>query len=220
MSLLLPVGIVFFLKLVGDVKSTTQAIFLLGGNMTTSIAFGPTSFLITKMGWAKQFREFDYWIALPLAKFTLVFAIITVSLLFALPSLVGVYVIGCLLFGLPLFAHSLLFIPLIPLSMLPLAGLGTLIGCCAQNGQMASTLSNIVIVFVGFLSPMMIPTAVLPLPLQIISRFVPTTYAADAFRAVLSNQVDLHFGFDVLILIFFSVLLLTLSYALLDWRTT
>src|ERR1700733_928094 len=99
MGLLLPAGIIFFLKSVDVVSSPAQAIFLLGGNMATSIAFGPTNFLISKIGWAKQIQEFDYWVALPMAKFTLVFAITTVALMFALPGLIGIYVIGCLLFS-------------------------------------------------------------------------------------------------------------------------
>jgi hypothetical protein len=45
MGLLLPAGIIFFLKSVDIVNSPAQAIFLLGGNMATSIAFGPTNFL-------------------------------------------------------------------------------------------------------------------------------------------------------------------------------
>jgi len=219
MGLLIPAGIIFFLKSVGVVKSPAQAIFLLGGNMATSIAFGPTNFLITKIGWAKQIKEFDYWIALPLAKFTLVFAIITISLLFALPGLVGIYLMGSLLFGLALVAHHLFLLPLLPLCVLPMTALGTLLGCYSRDGQTANMLSNLVLIFVGFLSPMMIPNDVLPLPLQIVARFVPTTYVADAFRAVLSNQMNLHFEFDVYILIFFAVLFLSLSYVFLDWRT-
>ncbi|GCF09828.1 ABC transporter permease [Dictyobacter arantiisoli] len=219
MALILPMGIIFFLKSVGDVKSTTQAIFLLGGNMATSIAFGPTNFLVTKIGWAKQIQEFDFWMALPLSKLTLVFAIIAVSLLFALPGLVGVYVLGNLLFGLPFMGQHLLLVPFIPLCVLPMAGLGTLLGHYAPNGQTANVLGNLLIVFVGFLAPMMIPMDVLPLPLQIVARFVPTTYVADAFRAILANQINLMVAFDVLILSFFSVLLLTFSYIFLDWRT-
>ena len=175
MALILPIGIIFFLKSVGEVKSTTQAIFLLGGNMATSIAFGPTNFLVAKMGWAKQIQEFDFWMALPLSKLTLVFAIIAVSLLFALPGLVGVYVLGSVLFGLPLMVQHLLLVPCIPLCVLPMAGLGTLLGHYAPNGPTANVLGNLLIVFVGFLSPMMIPMDVLPVPLQIIARFVPTT---------------------------------------------
>src|SRR5216110_733650 len=121
MGFLIPIGLAFFLKGIGNVSTTERAIFLLGGNLAISIAFGPTSFLIQKIGWAKQFREFDYWVALPLPKLTLLFAIISVALLFALPGIAGIYVFGTLLYGLP-FTNILILLPLIPLGVLSLAG--------------------------------------------------------------------------------------------------
>ena len=217
LGFLIPIGIAFFLKSVGNVTTTERAIFLLGGSLATSIAFGPTSFLILKIGWGKQMREFDYWIALPLPKFTVIWAMVSVALIFALPGIVGIYVFGNLLFGLP-FANIPILLPLIPLGMLSLAGLGALLGSYAPNGQTANSIGNVLIVFVGFFSPMMIPASDLPLPLRIISFCFPTTYAADAFRMIIANQIDIHLTFDVLALILFSGAFLTLAYLRLDWR--
>jgi ABC-2 type transport system permease protein len=177
------------------------------------------NFLITKLGWAKQIQEYDYWVALPLPKLALVFAIVTVALFFALPGLVSIYILGCLLFGLP-FTNVLVLIPLIPLSILPLAGLGALIGTCAPSGQVASMWSNFLIVFIGFLSPMMIPPEALPLPFQIISRFVPTTYVADAFRAIIAGKLGTNFVFDIIFLVVFAILFLSLAYIRVDWRAS
>jgi ABC-2 type transport system permease protein len=216
---LVPIGLAFFLKAIGNVTTTERAIFLLGGNLATSIAFGPTSFLILKVGWAKQFHEFDYWVALPLPKLTLLFGLVSVAFAFALPGIVGIYVFENLFFGLS-FTNILLVLPLIPLGVLSIASLGALLGCHAPNGQTASNMSNMVIVFVGFLSPMMIPASVLPLPLRIISIFVPTTYVADAFRAILANHIDMYLTFDVLIILLFSGAFLALAYLRLDWRSS
>lgn len=219
MGFLIPFGFLFFLKSSGDLITHARAIFLLGGNMATSIAFGPMSFLITKLGWAKQSQEFDYWIALPFPKLVLIFSIVTVALCFALPGLVGIYIFGNLLFALP-FAHIPLLILLIPLSVLPLVGLGALVGTCAPSGQVASMISNFLIIFIGFLSPMMIPPEVLPLPLRLISLFIPTTYVADAFRTMLSDKLGTNFLFDVGTLIIFTFLLLYLAYKRVDWRAS
>jgi len=216
---LVPIGITFFLKAIGNVATTERAVFLLGGNLATSIAFGPTNFLIQRIGWAKQGREFDYWVALPLPKLTLLFAIISVAFIFALPGIIGIYVFGTLLLGIP-FTNILILLPLMPLGVLSLAGLGALLGCCAPNGQAAMNISNVLIVFVGFLSPMMIPASYLPLPLRIISLFVPTTYVADAFRAILANQLNMHLSFDILIILLFSGAFLALAYLRLDWRSS
>jgi ABC-2 type transport system permease protein len=219
MGFLVPFGFIFFLKSFSGTITYSHAIFLLGGNMATSIALGPMSFLIIKMGWARQSQEFDYWIALPLPKLALVFAIITVALLFALPGLVSIYIFGSIFLGLA-FTNFLPLIPLIPLSILPLAGLGALIGIQAPSGQAASMFSNFLIIFIGFLSPMMIPSDALPLPLRLISRIIPTTYVADAFRAVLAGQLNANFRLDILILAAFAVVFLLITYICLDWRAS
>lgn len=219
LGFLLPIGLAFFLKSIGNVTTTERAIFLLGGSLASSIAFGTTSFLIAKIGWGKQFREFDYWVALPFPKLTLVFGMISMALVFALPGIVGIYVFGNLLFGLP-FTNILILLPLIPLGALSQAGLGAVLGCYAPNGQTANSIANVLIVFVGFLSPMMIPASDLVLPLRIISFCFPTTYIADAFRMVIANHIDISLFFDVLILLLFSGTFLALAYLRLDWRTS
>ncbi|TMC21730.1 MAG: ABC transporter permease [Chloroflexi bacterium] len=217
-GLLIPVSFAFVIVSVGGVSNSQQAIYLLGGNMAMSIATGPAAFLITKMGWARQVKEFEYWIALPVSKLLLVLAIILVALLFALPGILGIYVFGSLLLRLP-FSGTWSLILLIPLGVLPLTGVGALLGTIAPNGETSSVLSNVLILFVGVLSPVVLPLESLPVPLRILAQFMPTTYVADAFRAVLGGQkTDL--TFDLIILALFSAILLTSTYFRLDWRNT
>lgn len=217
-SLVVPLALVFSAKsLIGTVH-TDRAIFLLGGNMAMSIAFGPTTFLIGKLGWARQSREFDYWIALPVPKLVVVITIISMALLFALPGLLGSYFFGSLLLGLPLTgAWALIF--LIPLGVLPLAGVGAFLGTIAPNGQTAGLMSNVVLIVVGFLSPMFIPPEQLPGILQITSLFVPTTYVADSFRSALGAQFGPRFAFDIIVLVLCSVVCLVFAHWKMEWRT-
>jgi len=219
-GLLVPISFTFFVVAVGGVTSSEKAIYLLGGNMALSIAMGPTAFLITKLGWARQSQEFDYWVALPIAKMIMMFALISVALLFALPGLVGTYVVASLLFGIPFNASAWMLISLVPLAVLPLTGVGAMLGTIAPSGQIANILSNIVFLFVGILSPLMLPLEALPVPLRITAQFVPTTYVADAFRMVLRGQIGINLVFDITILVLFSAVLLTLTYFRLDWRNT
>jgi ABC-2 type transport system permease protein len=218
-GLLIPISFAFFIVAIGGAGSSEKAIYLLGGNMALSIATGPVAFLVTRIGWARQNKEFHYWIALPVAKLLLVLAMVSVALLFALPGLLGIYVLGGLLFGFSFDASSWVLIPLIPLGVLPLTGLGALLGIAAPNGEIASILSNILVVFVGVLSPVMLPLESLPVPLRLLSQFMPTTYVADAFRAVLGGQ-GTNLTFDLIILTLFSAVLLTITYFRLDWRNT
>ncbi len=216
-SLLVPFALVFSARVLIGTLDIHRAIFLLGGNMTMSIAFGPTTFLISKLGWSRQNREFDYWIALPVPKLTVVIAIISTAVLFALPGMLGSYVLGSLLLGLPLTgAWALLF--LIPLGVLPLTGVGAFLGTLAPNGQTATLMCNMLIFVVGFLSPMFIPSGQLPRVLQITSLFIPTTYVADAFRAVLGANFGGNFVFDIIMLLLCSVVCLTLAHWKMEWR--
>lgn len=216
-SLVIPFALVFSAKsLIGSVNPE-RAIFLLGGNMAMSIAFGPTTFLITKLGWSRQSREFDYWIALPVPKLTVVIAIISMALIFALPGLLGSYLFGSLLLGLPL-SGAWVIIFLIPLGVLPLAGVGALLGTIVPNGQAAGLMNNVLLIVVGFLSPMFISPEQLPGVLQITSLFVPTTYVADAFRAVLSAHFGANFAFDVIVLVLCSIICLAVAHWKMEWR--
>lgn len=218
MGLLIPITLGFTVRATLGNINTERAIFMLGGNMAMSIAFGPTQFLITKLGWAKQTKEFEYWIALPVPKLNVILAIISVALLFALPGLVGSYVLGSLIFSLP-FSGGWALVVIIPLGILPLAGIGAFIGTIAPSGQTASLIGNLLIIFVGLLSPMLIPPDALPKPLQILSLFIPTTYVADAFRIALSGRMGVSFFLDVLFLVLISAVFLALVHWKLDWRT-
>jgi ABC-2 type transport system permease protein len=101
-----------------------------------------------------------------------------------------------------------------------LAGLGALLGISARNGETANILSNLLIIFVGILSPVMLPLDALPAPLRIFSLFIPTTYVADAFRAVLGGYQGTNIALDLILLALFSAVLLTITYFRLDWRNT
>ena len=213
----LPLGFVFFLKTAAGALDRERAIFLLGGNLAAALTFGPTVGLITKLGWWRQNRELEYWVALPLPKVALVLALVSVALLLALPGLVGVFVVGSLLLGLPLGA-GLGLLPLLPLGTLSLAGVGALVGSYARDGPTASLLSNLLIVFVGFLSPTMLPPEALPAPLRAVGWLLPTTYVADAFRAVLGGRTTTGLAVDIAALTLLAIACLALVERKLDWR--
>lgn len=217
-GMLLPIGFIFFLKTASGEMTQERAIFLLGGNMAMSISFGPTSLLLIKIGWWQQSKEFHYWAALPLPKLTLVLALVTVALVLALPGLAGVYLFGSLVLGLP-FAGSLALIPVVLLSALSLVGFGALVGSYVRDGQTANIVANMLIIIVGFLSPTMIPAKSLPAPLRYLSFLIPTTYAADAFRAVLNGRLGTNFVIDMVVLSIVAIGFLFLVHRKVDWRS-
>lgn len=218
-GLFMPIGLIFFLKMTGLGASREQAVFLLGGQMALSIAWGPTMMMVGRVGWGRQNREFDYWAALPVSKLALVLAMVTVYLLFALPGLAGIYLLGSLMLGLPL-AMVPAFIILVPLSALSLSGLGAFLGAYAKDGQTANVIGNMFMGVVAFLTPMMIPMEAMPAPLRVAAKAVPVTYVADAFRIALAGHWTSRMGTDILVIAAFTVAALVLVHVKLDWRNS
>lgn len=217
-SMLLPLGLIFFITRLGGVISSERAIFLLGGNMASSIAYGPTSMLITRIGWGRHTREFDYWATLPVSKLGFLLALVLVYLLFALPGLVSSYLVGSWVFGFP-HTNLLVLAALVPLGAVSLSGFGAMVGTLAHDGPTSNIYANALIGFITFLSPIMIPREALPAPLRFVAMFVPTTYVAEAFREGLAGSSDIHLVLNVLAIAFFSAVFLALVYWKLDWRS-
>ncbi|SRR5579884_2017054 len=219
-SLLFPVAFVFLVKMTTTSASREQSIFLSGGLLTTALAFGSLSTLIDKIGWSRQRHELDYWTALPIPKLAFILALMSICQFFALPGLFGAYLLGSLILNMPLSGLLILsLLALVPLSSLSLAGLAAFLGSFAPNGQLANMIGNVMTIVIGFLSPMYIPLKALPLPLRILAQFMPFTYSADAFRAVLSASMP-HLLMDILMLCIFALVFLLLVHWKLDWRAS
>lgn len=218
-GLLLPVALVFFARSIIGQVNIEGRIYLLGGNLAMSISFGPPLFMMGKLGGMRQSRAFDYWLAMPIPTMTLMLSIVSIGLLFALPGLLGSYLLGTLLLGLP-WSGGWLLLVLVPLGALSLTGFGIFIGSIVPNAQTAGIVGNIMITVIGFLSPMLIPLQNLPGPLQILARFIPTTYIADAFRIALGGHSIASLPFDVAVLIAVSIVLLGIANWKIDWRAS
>ncbi len=212
-----PIGFIFFITTATGSMSTEQAIFILGGNMATAIAFGPAFLLINKIGMGREHHEFDYWSTLPIPKLVFVLALNLVALLLALPGLIAAYLFGAFMLGIPL-AGGLPLLCFIPLGALPLAGFGALVGSYAPNREMANVFGNILTIVVGFLSPMLVRPEQLPLPLRMLAFFVPTTYVADLFRAILGGRTQLAPLLDIIVIVACSVGFLFIVQRKMDWR--
>jgi ABC-2 type transport system permease protein len=214
---LMPLGLIFLLSRMGGEITPERAVFLIGGNLVTSIIYGPTINMAGKIGWGREHRTFEYWAGLPIPKLTWLLGILTVYLLLALPSILTIFFLGAWTLSLPL-TRGIALIPLIPLGALSLVGLGAFLGVIAPNGQAANMLGNALTGIVTFLSPTMLPLEAMPGPLRLIARLMPTTYAAEAFRSALSGRFDLVFAYDVGILAVLAVLFLTVLARRLDFR--
>lgn len=212
-----PLGILAFMKMAGAVTDPASALYVTAGNAIIALVLGPMQSLANDLAWGKQRNELEYYSTLPFSKALLILAFVSVSAIATVPSLAITIAVGSIWLGFPV-SLNLLVIPIVLLAVLSMAGLGAAIGVYARNGHHANMMNSLTLVLVTFLSPVIIPVENLPLPLQYTAKLLPTSYAANAFRAALSGRVDSAVMLDVLILACFAIAIMTYATKKLDWR--
>lgn len=134
-----------------------------------------------------------------------------------IPSVIIMTIVGQLVFDVHIHL-SFGLIPMVLLSVAGSAGFGTLIGFLSPNQDLANMLTNLLMVFLNFLTPVMIDINQLPAPLQIISYLFPTTYAADGLRLLFQGSWTMGVTVDALVLLGFISASLWLVSHKMDWR--
>jgi len=218
MSSAIPLGLLLFLKFVASTANTTTMLYYITGNVVVSLMFNSVSMLSGQLSWARQNKTFDFYAGLPVSRTVLILAAVAVSVLFSLPGMVVLTLLGMWIFHL-LLAPSPLVLAVLLLAPMTLSGLGAMIGVLAPNQQVANVLSNLALIVVMFLSPVLVRASALPGILQATARLLPPTYAADALRQTLAGRVTVGVGVDLLIMLAFTVGSLYLVTARLDWRS-
>jgi ABC-type multidrug transport system permease subunit len=175
---LMPLLLLYFMRLAGVYHPDRVVYFV-------TLVFGPVLSLADRLSWAKANQEFDYYETLPVNRLLLMLAVLSASLITAIPAVAVVLWGSAAMYDLPIrFGPSALVISL--LATASMAGLGAVIGLYAKNTQMASLLVNAVLGFSMLASPTFVPREVLHPALQNVSRFVPVSYAASGLRAALT----------------------------------
>jgi ABC-2 type transport system permease protein len=217
-SALLPLGLLYFLSFVASTSNRSVLLYYITGNVVVALMLNPLFMLSGQLSWAKQSKAFDFYAGLPISRTALILAAISVSVMFTIPGMILLLLLGMFLFHLWIVPSPLIVLVMI-LSPLALSGLGALIGILSPNQQVSGVFANIFMVLVMFLSPVFVPISRLPGILQITARVLPPTYAADALRQTLSGSLTLAFLLDVAVLAAFSLGSFYLVTSRLDWRS-
>jgi len=106
----------------------------------------------------------------------------------------------------------------IPLCVLPLAGLGSLIGANARTPEESGSLSLLMTMVMLFIGPVIIPESRLPDILLLVERLSPATYAASALGQTLVEPMTGQVVVDLAALVGFSLFTFWLVGLKLDWR--
>jgi ABC-2 type transport system permease protein len=94
------------------------------------------------------------------------------------------------------------------------ASLGTVVGSSLKEMQGFQLVMNFLVLPIFFLSGALYPLSGLPLPLTMLTRIDPLTYGVDGMRGVLIGRTHFGLGTDILVLLGFAALLVSLG----AWR--
>ncbi len=217
MMSLQPLTLLLFIRFLMGPSNESITIYLITGNIVLSLSLSSMLSLGQDLGWLKDDHAFDYYATLPISRSALILAIVTRSVLLALPSIAILLILGTWLFNISLNPHPLTLIVLL-LGGYSLSGLGAIIGFYSPNGRISSLLTQIIQPLIIFLSPVFVPLERLPKVLQLTSALIPTTYVAKALRDSLTGQVSFSTWISILVLVAISLVSFVFVEKGLDWR--
>lgn len=191
--------------------------YVLAGNVITSLLFGTMGVAQSRFTLMKLTDLLEYYATQPIRRYALIMAVAASALLLAIPSLLIVIVVGSRLFDVSLNVHSLAWV-VVPLSTLPFAAVGSLVGVSTNTFQESNTIHNVLILALTFFGAVTFPPELLPETLIILGRFNPATYAASAVRQLLLGPVTIQLSLDLIVMASFTVLVYWFVGQRMDWR--
>jgi len=180
----MPSGIVLLLRAMTGPVSRGLALQVITGSLVLSVAITAIAMLAQQVAWMKASRTFDYFRTLPVPSAAVVLAILVAYLVFALPGMVVVLLVGRLLYGVGLHV-GLALLPAVLLTGVALAGIGAVIGLLSSTEQFAGLIGNLAMMAVLFLG--IIPAARVPAGVEAASWLIPSTYAVHLIMSLLDR---------------------------------
>jgi ABC-2 type transport system permease protein len=190
--------------LIPDIDNTT-ALFITGGAATQNLVMVGCVMLPQFLAMGRQEGRLDYFLSLPISREAYLLANVTVAACFALPGVALAILVGMLRYDLD-FSVSPALLVVVPMVILALAGVGIAMVIFIPGQAAVVALTQVVIFYVIFFSPVLIPAERLPGVLQFTAQLLPPSYAADAMRASLTGLPDTNLARSLAALTLFGVL--------------
>ncbi|HMO53067.1 MAG TPA: ABC transporter permease [Tepidiformaceae bacterium] len=209
----LVVGFGFIIPNISDATAT----FLITGTATQAITTVGLVMLPQMLAQSKEEGRMEYFLTMPISREAYLASLVTVVAMMALPG-----VAFCVIFGAWHYGVSLQFEPAFVLVALlgvfSMAGVGVAMTVYSPHQQVTNALTQLIIFYVLFFAPVLMPREHLPSLLQFTAHFAPPTYAADGVRATLTDLPGTHLGRSLLMMAGFATASLALSSAAIRRR--
>ncbi|MFI1653142.1 ABC transporter permease [Streptomyces avidinii] len=191
--------------------------YVLTGSILLSLMFENQNKVAQNFAFMKAMGTLDFLGTLPVRRYMVILATVLAFFVLSAPALVVTLLLGSTLLGVGL-SVSWLVLLVVPLCVLPLAGIGAVIGVLARTQEESSSFTLLVTMLLLFFGPVIIPASQLPQWLLTISHVSPTTYAASALRQVLVGPVTGRLWIDLLVLAGLSGITLWFAGSRMQWK--
>ncbi len=159
----------------------------------------------------------DFFAAQPVSRALLAIATVCAFCALSLPALAVTVVAGTVIAHVSLSLNPLLLI-VVPLCIVPAAGIGATIGSIAGTMQESASVSLVVTFLMAGLGPVLVPAGRLSGVIRVAGRFNPASYAASALQAVLFGPATAHLAGDIAVLVAFGLASMLLVIREMPWR--
>jgi ABC transporter DrrB family efflux protein len=188
---------------------------LVGMNLMGGGLFG-VGFVLVDMRVRKLFKRL---MSTPMRHSDFLFALLTSRLLFLLPEMVALLVLGRLLFGVPIYGSVFTLLVAVLLGAAAFAGLGLLLGCRTEKTETMSGYINLVMLPQYLLSGIFFSSSRFPAAIQPFIQALPLTQLNDALREVmLEGKGFAQVGWRLAILAAWAIVCFALALRWFRWR--
>lgn len=188
---------------------------LVGMNIMGGGLFG-VGFVLVDMRVRRLFKRL---MATPMRHSDFLLALLTSRLLFLLPEMLLLLLMGWLLFGVPIYGSILTLIVAILVGAAAFAGLGLLLGCRTEKTETMSGYINLVMLPQYLLSGIFFSSSRFPAAIQPLIQALPLTQLNDALREVMLEGLGFaDIGWRLAILAGWAAVSFTLALRWFRWR--
>ncbi len=192
--------------------STNYFEFIAPGLMMMTVMMSLMTQLPQAITHEREIGTLDGMMVAPTNRFSIILGKSMSSLVLGLLQGLIIMLLSIGLFGVTINGSILLVFGLLLLGVFSFVGLGIAFTSLAKDQQTASMIMMTIMFPMMFLSGIFFPIKMMPGFMQIISSFLPLTYAADAMRKVMVLGADItQISTDLIILIVFGAVMLAIA---------
>ena len=190
--------------------SDESAMFLVTGTATQAFVTTGLVMLPQMLSQAKSDGRLEYFLTMPISREAYLLSQITMVAITSFPAVLFTVAFGAWHYGLAIDLNPA-FVAVMVLCVLSLAGVGVAMAMYVNQVAVVNAVTQLIIFYVLFFSPVLLPESQLPSLLQETSKLAPPTYAADGVRATLSDLPNTNLGRDLVLMSGFAVASIALS---------